>query len=83
MWAESVPRAMNLTCIRSAVHEADQPRNRPLDGDPVATTSMASAVSACVFAHRAIWFRFLPMRVTGTVRSRSMTTARAGIDRDR
>ena len=27
-------------------------------------TSTASAVSACVFAHRAIWFRLLPMRAT-------------------
>ena len=40
-------------------------------------TSTASAVSACVFAHRAIWFRLLPMRATCTVRSRSTATARA------
>ncbi len=40
-------------------------------------TSTASAVSACLFAHRAIWFRSLPMRATWRVRSRSTATARA------
>ena len=40
-------------------------------------TSTASAASACVFAHRAIWFRLLATRATYRVRSRSTATAHA------
>ena len=36
-----------------------------------ATTSTASAFSLCVFAQRAIWFRFEPTRASSRVRSRS------------
>ena len=38
-------------------------------------SSKASALSAYVFAQRAIWFRLLPMRATWRVRSTSAAAA--------
>ena len=78
-FADPVPRARNLTCIP---HPAPLPEPRPASSaisrsiaSRCATTSAAAAAALYVFAHRAIWFRLLPIRATCRVRSRSISAA--------